>query len=272
MFAITTVNVNGIRATARKGGLEWVKNQLDSDAVQVFAMQEVRANEAETQKALAEAGLDHFHLAQAPSNRPGYAGVLLLSKLPLHNVKVGVGPKEFKDTGRWVQAEVDTKLGRVTVVSVYVHAGDAEKPVQAEKYGFLDAMTKWFKAVHKAESHYVVAGDLNVAHRPEDLKNWKGNLKNAGFLPEERAYFDNWFDKLGVVDTGRRFAGDVAGPYTWWSMRGQAFDNDSGWRIDYLLAHPELAAKMHEVKIDRAVSYAERWSDHAPVTTIFGAK
>jgi exodeoxyribonuclease III len=272
MFAITTVNVNGIRAAARKGGLEWVKNQLERDAVQVFAMQEVRANEAQTQAALAEAGLDHFHLAQAPSNKPGYAGVLLLSKLPLQNVKVGVGPKEFKDTGRWVQADVSTKLGLVTVASVYVHAGDAEKPVQAEKYGFLDAMTKWFKNANKNESHYVVAGDLNVAHRAEDLKNWKGNLKNAGFLPEERAYFDNWFDKLGVIDTGRKFAGDVAGPYTWWSMRGQAFDTDTGWRIDYLLANPELAAKMQDVRIDRAASYAERWSDHAPVTTVFGAK
>jgi exodeoxyribonuclease-3 len=272
MFAMTTVNVNGIRAAAKKGGLDWVREELNSNRVQVVAMQEVRANAEQTAEALKSAGLDDFHLAQAESNRAGYAGVLLLSNLPLTNVKIGVGPKEFADVGRWVQADVETKLGPTTVASVYVHAGDAEKPVQQEKYAFLDAMTKWFKSALKKDQQFLIAGDLNVAHKPADLKNWKGNLKNAGFLPEERAYFDNWFEGLGVADLGRRHAGEVEGPYTWWSMRGQAFDTDTGWRIDYLLSNPALAQKLHEVRIDRAASYAERWSDHAPVTALFKGK
>lgn len=272
MFAMTTVNVNGIRAAAKKGGLDWVRGELESNRVQVVAMQEVRANPEQTAEALASAGLSDFHLAQAESNRAGYAGVLLMSSLPLTNIKIGVGPKEFADVGRWVQADVETKLGAVTVASVYVHAGDAEKPVQLEKYAFLDAMTKWFKDAIKKDKQFVVAGDLNVAHRPADLKNWKGNLKNAGFLPEERAYFDNWFDKLSIADLGRMHAGDVEGPYTWWSMRGKAFDTDTGWRIDYLLSNPALAEAMQEVRINRAESYADRWSDHAPVTAVFRGK
>lgn len=269
---MVTVNVNGIRAAAKKGGLDWVRTQLESGAVQVVAMQEVRANPEQTRTALAETGLTDFHLAQAESNRPGYAGVLLLSALPLSNIKIGVGPKQFADTGRWVQADVDTAIGRLTLASVYVHAGEAGAPVQAEKYGFLDAMTKWFKAANKAGQDFVIAGDLNVAHRQDDIKNWKGNLKNAGFLPEERAYFDAWFEKHAIVDLGRVHAGEVEGPYTWWSMRGQAFDTNTGWRIDYHLANQKIAGLLRDVTVHRAASYAERWSDHAPVSATFGGK
>jgi exodeoxyribonuclease-3 len=122
----------------------------------------------------------------------------------------------------------------------------------------------------------VVVGDLNVGHRTLDIKNWKGNVKRAGFLPEERAYFDRWLGAeddprynagagLGWVDLGRRFAGEVPGPYTWWSWRGKSFDIDSGWRIDYQLASPTMASAATAYAVDRAPSYAERWSDHAPV-------
>lgn len=267
-----TVNVNGIRAAAKKGGLDWVRNQLESGSAQIVAMQEVRANPAQTMTALEETGLAGFQLAQAESNRPGYAGVLLLSALPLTNVKIGVGPKQFADTGRWVQADVETAVGQITVASVYVHAGEAGAPVQEDKYGFLAAMTKWFQAANKANRNFLIAGDLNVAHQQVDIKNWKGNLKNAGFLPEERAYFDKWFNQHAVVDLGRLHAGEVEGPYTWWSMRGQAFDTNTGWRIDYHLANSNLATALQEVRVDRAPSYAERWSDHAPVTAIFRSK
>ncbi|MEI2421827.1 exodeoxyribonuclease III, partial [Arthrospira platensis SPKY2] len=109
----------------------------------------------------------------------------------------------------------------------------------------------------------MLTGDLNVAHREVDLRNWKGNLKSAGFLPEERAHFDRWFEELGWVDVCRAMAGDRDGPYTWWSFRGKAFDNDTGWRIDYQIASPELATKAVSSEVDRAPSYAERWSDHA---------
>jgi exodeoxyribonuclease-3 len=115
----------------------------------------------------------------------------------------------------------------------------------------------------------VLTGDLNVAHRELDLKNWKGNLKSAGFLPEERAYFDRWFDELGWVDVMRANSGEVAGPYSWWSFRGKAFDNDAGWRIDYQIVTPQLAAKALAARVDRAPSYDTRWSDHAPVVVTY---
>ena len=269
MFSLTTVNVNGVRAAARKGGLAWLKEELESGRTTVACLQEVRATTEQLHEALAEEGLADIHVAHDSSERLGHAGVAILSTLPLSNIKTGVGPKQFNGIGRWVQAEVQSAVGPVTVASVYVHAGDVEKPVQQEKYGFLDAMSAWLKKAQKHENHFVLAGDLNVAHRPQDLKNWKGNLKNAGFLPEERAYFDHWFDKLGVVDLGRALSGDVEGPYTWWSMRGQAFDNDAGWRIDYMLATPGLAEHLKDVTIGKAASWGERWSDHAPVTARF---
>jgi exodeoxyribonuclease-3 len=116
----------------------------------------------------------------------------------------------------------------------------------------------------------VVSGDYNVAHTTADIKNWKGNVGKAGFHEDERAYFDKWFSsKIGVVDLGRLHAGDVDGPYTWWSQRGQAFDTNTGWRIDYHVSDSVLAKQLTDVRIDKAASYAERWSDHAPVTVVF---
>ena len=272
MFSVTTVNVNGVRAAAKKGGLAWLGEELASGRVQVACLQEVRATTEQLHEVLADQGLSHLHVANDASLKLGHAGVAILSTLPLLDVKTGVGPKEFNGIGRWVQAKVESALGPVTVASVYVHAGDPEKPVQQEKYRFLEAMSKWLKKAQGSGEHFVVAGDLNVAHRQQDLKNWKGNLKNAGFLPEERAYFDHWFDQLNVVDLGRTLSGDVDGPYTWWSMRGQAFDTDTGWRIDYHLANPTLAALATDFRIDRAASWAERWSDHAPATVAFAKK
>jgi exodeoxyribonuclease-3 len=269
MFGVTTVNVNGVRAAARRGGLAWIKEQLDSGQSHVVCLQEVRATTEQLHAALAEEGLGDINVAHDSSARLGHAGVAILSRLPLAKVKTGVGPKEFAETGRWVQAQVETPAGPLTVASVYVHSGDAEKPVQQEKYRFLDAMTKRLKAAQTSEQLFLACGDLNVAHREADLKNWKGNLKMAGFLPEERAYFDKWFDKLGIVDLGRKVAGDIEGPYTWWSFRGKAFDNDAGWRIDYHLATSALASLCKDVAVHRADSYDQRWSDHAPVVATF---
>jgi len=269
MFGVTTVNVNGVRAAARRGGLAWIKEQLDTGASQVVCLQEVRATTDQLLAVLDEAGFGEINVAHDSSARLGHAGVAILTRLPLTNVKTGVGAKEFADTGRWVQGQVETPKGALTVASVYVHSGDAEKPVQQEKYRFLDAMTKRLKAAQTSEQLFLACGDLNVAHREADLKNWKGNLKMAGFLPKERAYFDKWFDKLGIVDLGRRAAGDVEGPYTWWSFRGKAFDNDAGWRIDYHLATSALASLCKDVAVHRADSYDLRWSDHAPVVATF---
>lgn len=272
-LGVMSVNVNGVRAAARKGGIAWIGEQLRSGKVTVACLQEVRATDNQLHEVLAEEGLSDLHVASDESLRLGHSGVAMLSTAPLSKVKTGVGPKEFAGTGRWVQGTIDTPGGPLTIASVYVFAGDIEKPVQQDKYKFLDAMTKWFKAAQKSaaagDGHYLACGDFNVGHTKLDIKNWKGNLGKAGFHPDEQRRMDEWFDKVGVVDLGRKHAGEVEGPYTWWSMRGQAFDTNTGWRIDYHVSTSDLAEKLIDVRIDKANSYAERWSDHAPITAAF---
>lgn len=270
MFSVVTANVNGVRAALRKGGLAQLQAAQKSGKADVICLQEVRSTTEQLHECVEEAGFKHVHVAHDSSARLGHAGVAIISKYPLHDVHYGVGPKEFAKQGRWVEATIDDGKREVRIASVYVHAGDSEiEERQAEKYRFLDAMTKRMQAHMKRNTDVLLVGDLNVAHREADLKNWKGNLKSAGFLPRERAYFDTWLDKHGWVDLHRQFFGDIEGPYTWWSNRGQAFDNNVGWRIDYLLATPELAGRLKDLAIGRANSYAERWSDHAPVTARF---
>jgi len=161
-----------------------------------------------------------------------------------------------------------------------VHSGVVDTPKQDEKWKFLDAMEARLPELAAHGPYALIVGDLNVGHRELDIKNWRGNRKSAGFLPRERAYFDRFFGAagttvtgvdestgpgLGWVDVGRQWAGEVEGPYTWWSQRGQAFDTDTGWRIDYHVATPQLAATVKNYTIDKADAWDKRWSDHAPV-------
>jgi exodeoxyribonuclease-3 len=156
------------------------------------------------------------------------------------------------------------------VISAYVHTGDAaDDSRMEEKLSFFAAMTKRMETIRSSGAHVLLTGDFNVGHTELDIKNWKGNRSNAGFLESERAWFDRWFDDLGWVDLGRSLAGPIEGPYTWWSFRGQAFDRDVGWRIDYQIASPEFAAFAATSDVDRAPSYAARWSDHAPLVVTF---
>lgn len=260
---VITANVNGIRATARRGGLAWLAAQ-DAD---VITLQEVRASEAQLRAALDEGGFAGWHVAHAPSGLPGRAGVAVLSRAEPTAVRVGVGAAEFADSGRWVEVDVPGDVhATVTVASVYVHTGEAGTVRQEEKLRFLEAATARVAAWSADRSAAVLTGDLNIAHRDEDLKNWKGNRGKAGVLPEERAMLDRWVDELGLVDVHRRLAGPGPGPYTWWTWRGQAFDTDAGWRIDYHLATESLAATAVRAEVGRAAAYALRWSDHAPVT------
>jgi exodeoxyribonuclease-3 len=189
---------------------------------------------------------------------------------------VAIGADDFDSAGRWLEADYEVDGHELTVVSAYVHSGQDGTPKQTQKYKLLKGMTERMTELGAAGRLAVVTGDLNVGHRSLDIKNWKGNVTRAGFLPKERAFFDRWIGNpekrgynagagLGWVDLGRQFSGEVPGPYTWWSWRGKSFDIDSGWRIDYQLASPGLAASATSYAVDRAATYAERWSDHAPV-------
>ena len=264
MITLATVNVNGIRAAFRKGMADWVAARRPD----VLALQEVRAPDELVGDFLPG---DTWTVTHEPCEIKGRAGVAIASRLPAKAVRVGLTQGIAVDTGRWVEADIETPGGDLlTVVSAYIHSGNADDPTKmAQKYAFLDAVTRRMGDLMAAGSHAVVVGDLNIAHRNVDIKNWKGNLKSAGFLPEERAYLDGWFDGLGWVDLGRRFGGEGPGPYTWWSNRGQAFDNDSGWRLDYQLATPGLAERAVRVEVDRAASYDTRWSDHAPLVVTY---
>ncbi len=262
VLRIATVNVNGIRAAWNKnrGQSSGLKEFLAERECDIVTLQEVRAPDEIVRELLADTG---YHVAHTEAAAKGRAGVAVLSRSEATDVRIGVG-EGFDDAGRWIEADVPHGDSTVTVVSAYVHSGEAGTPRQEEKYRFLQNMTTRLAELDAA-GHAVVTGDLNVAHTPLDIRNAKGNVKKAGFLPEERAYFDQFFGELGWVDVARRLAGEVDGPYTWWSMRGQAFDNDTGWRIDYQMATPQLGASARSCVVDRAVSWAERWSDHAPL-------
>lgn len=266
---IATVNVNGIRAATTKGMLEW----LETTPLDVVLMQEVRATTEQAEKALAPALAAGWQLAVAPAAAKGRAGVGILTKKPLADVQIGL--PEFEDAGRFIQGTIDG----VRVASLYLPSGDAGTPKQEEKYQFLDVFETELAQLAKGHSEMVIGGDWNICHRKEDLKNWKTNQKKAGFLPEERQFMDRVFgafpeeaSQQGTpvnedpewFDVYRRLhpAGNA---YTWWTYRGQAFDNDAGWRIDYQAATKAMLDRAQTVRVDRAPSYDTRWSDHSPL-------
>jgi len=238
---------------------EWI----DTCAPDVITLQEVRAPDELVADLIGEG----WHVVHAESSAKGRAGVAVASRLPITRSHDGNHSPSFADKGRWIEADIKTgKKKTFTVISAYAHTGDetsAEK--MTEKLRWFDEATDRLTELRADGRNVVFTGDLNVAHREADLKNWKGNIGCAGFLPEEQAYFDRWFDELGWVDVVRAKFPDAAGPYSWWSYRGKAFDNDAGWRIDYQITNPELAKKVINARVDRAPTYDTRWSDHAPV-------
>jgi exodeoxyribonuclease-3 len=209
-------------------------------------------------------------LSEAPEK--GRAGVAVLTPGEPSAVRDTFRQHEVNGQGRWIEVDLDTKTGPVTVASVYVHSGEAGTVKQEAKYAFLEGMDARLRALARRASRNgvdaLVCGDFNIAHHEVDIKNWKGNLTSAGFLPEERRYLDRWFAGPWT-DLGRSCGGHGPGPYTWWSWRGQAFDNDAGWRIDYQVATPALAARARSSSVGRAKSYDARWSDHAALTVDF---
>ncbi|WP_369046877.1 exodeoxyribonuclease III [Sinomonas sp. P10A9] len=255
---IATVNVNGLRASWRKGMQEW----LAPRGVDILCLQEVRAPDE-----IVHEYFEGWSVLHAEADAKGRAGVAIASRQVPTATRVGIGDDYFATAGRWIEADFALDGGRqLTVVSAYVHSGEAGTPKQEDKYRFLDVMLKRLPELAEHSDYALVVGDLNVGHTELDIRNWKANQKRAGFLPEERVYFDRFFgNEIGWKDVHRELAGPIDGPYTWWSQRGKAFDNDAGWRIDYQMATPGLGAVARNAVVDRATAWDTRWSDHAPL-------
>lgn len=265
-ITVSTVNVNGIRAAARKGMLPW----LESTDAHVVCLQETRADDNELTKALAPALDAGWHLASAAPSVKGRNGVAVLSRTAPDAVRVGIGADEFAESGRYIEAD----FADVTVASLYLPSGEVGTERQVEKERFMAAfapyLTTLAATVEAADRDAVVCGDWNIAHTEHDLKAWKTNRRNSGFLPEEREWVSALLsDGAPWRDVVRDLHPDVDGPYSWWSYRGKAFDNDAGWRIDYHLATQALADRAKDAVTERADAYDRRWSDHAPVTVVY---
>lgn len=265
MLTVTSVNVNGLRAAAKKGFVEW----LGGTGADVVCLQEVRA---EPHQLPAEAGApEGWFAVHAPAAAKGRAGVSLLTRREPDRVRIGFGSEEFDGSGRYVEAD----LPGVTVASLYLPSGEVGTERQDEKIRFMAEFLEYLKGLRERAAadgrEVVVCGDWNIAHQEADLKNWKGNKKNSGFLPEEREWMTRVFDAAdgGYVDVMRALHPGGEGPYSWWSYRGRAFDNDTGWRIDYQVTTPRLAERAVKGFVERAATHGERWSDHAPVTVVY---
>jgi exodeoxyribonuclease-3 len=251
MLRIISLNLNGIRSAANKGLLPWLKRQK----ADVVCMQEVKAQVSDLAPELASPKGYHayFHCAE----KKGYSGVALFSRTKPDRIVEGLGIAEIDREGRFLRAD----FGKLSVVSLYLPSGSSSAERQQIKFRFMELFRPQLEKMAGMGREFVVCGDWNIAHKEIDLRNWRSNQKNSGFLPEERSWLTGVFDELGWVDVFRRLD---ARPdqYTWWSSRGQARANNVGWRIDYHIATPGIAALARKTSIYTAA----RFSDHAPLT------
>lgn len=260
MFKLTSLNLNGIRSATSKGVESW----MAATRPDCICVQEVKAQAPDMANRFEQlAGLQgHFHFAQ----KKGYSGVGVYTRHVPSDIVIGYGSEEFDAEGRYVELRFDTPARKLSIISAYFPSGSSGEERQLAKFRFLAGFHPHLMRL-KAEREFILCGDINIAHQQIDLKNWRSNQKNSGFLPEERA----WMTKLlhttdeggGIIDVYRQLqptATDTA--YTWWSNRGQARAKNVGWRIDYHLATPALAALARSASI-----YKDQWfSDHAPLT------
>jgi exodeoxyribonuclease-3 len=250
LFRVVSVNVNGIRSAARKGFFEW----LSSVEPDVVCIQETKAQRHQlTDRCFAP---DGYHCYYEDALRKGYSGVAVYSRHRPDAVVRGFGVPEFDDEGRYLEV----RLGGLSVVSVYLPSGSAGEARQASKFRFLDAFVPHLNQLQQSGAEYILCGDWNIAHRKIDLRNWRSNQKNSGFLPEERAWLDELFSTHNFVDAFRIVNGEPD-QYTWWSNRGRAWDKNVGWRLDYQIVTPGLRDRILRTEIYKA----QRFSDHAPL-------
>jgi exodeoxyribonuclease-3 len=253
MLRITSLNLNGVRSAAKKGFYEWLAVQ----ASDIVCLQELKAQQADLSAAICAPGgyRGWFHCAE----KKGYSGVGLYARNQPDRVAVGLGNAEFDAEGRYLRAD----WGKLSVISVYLPSGSSSPERQLAKFRFMEFFFPHLAELRAEGREIVICGDWNIAHKEIDLKNWKSNQKNSGFLPEERAWLSRVFDEQGWVDVYRRLYPEVGGEaYTWWSNRGQAWAKNVGWRIDYQIATPGIAALARTA----AVYKEQRFSDHAPLS------
>ena len=248
---VITLNVNGIRSAAKKGLFRW----LAAQRADVVCLQELKCHEADLDARLH--GLKAFESCHAFAQKKGYSGVALYSRKAPDEVRQGFGAREFDQEGRYVEA----RFGKLWVISVYLPSGSAGAHRQASKFRFLKRFLPHLEKLKGRGHEIILCGDWNIAHKEIDLKNWRSNQKNSGFLPEERAWLTQVFDELGFVDVFRTLNAKPD-QYTWWSNRGRAWAKNVGWRIDYQIATPGIAARAVKESIYRK----KRFSDHAPLT------
>ncbi|MDP1593096.1 MAG: exodeoxyribonuclease III [Gallionella sp.] len=247
---IISINLNGIRSATSKGFFDWLSLQ-NAD---VICLQELKAQAADmTEQMLAPHGYHgYFHYAE----KKGYSGVGIYCREKPQKLIVGLGIEAFDAEGRYICAD----FADYSVVSLYLPSGSSGEERQSVKFDFMAAFLPHLRELRASGREVVVCGDWNIAHKEIDLKNWRGNKKNSGFLPEERAWLTQLFDEVGFVDVFRHVHPELEA-YTWWSNRGQAWAKDVGWRIDYQIATPAIAQRAHAASIYKA----ERFSDHAPL-------
>jgi exodeoxyribonuclease-3 len=255
---IISLNLNGIRSAAKKGMFEWLARQ-DADVV---CVQELKAQAADmSADLLAPAGYQgHFHYAQ----KKGYSGTGVYTRHAAHQVLTGFGSDEFDAEGRLVRTDFDLPSGKYGVLSLYLPSGSSSPERQEAKFRFLEQFLPYMQALREENRatgrEFVLCGDWNIAHQQIDLKNWRSNQKNSGFLPEERAWLTQVFEQAGFVDVFRKLDPRPE-QYTWWSNRGQAWAKNVGWRIDYQIATPGIAERAHQ----SSIYIEQRFSDHAPL-------
>ena len=256
MFKLTSLNLNGIRSATSKGLEAWLAT-VRPDCI---CVQEVKAQHDDVHGKFHElAGMQgHFHYAQ----KKGYSGVAVYTRHEPSDVIVGYNSPEFDAEGRYVELRFDTPQRKMSILSVYFPSGSSGEDRQQAKFRFLDEFYPHLQQL-KAQREFILCGDVNIAHQQIDLKNWRSNQKNSGFTPEERAWMTKLLTEGGMVDVYRQLEPSATDTcYTWWSNRGQAYANNVGWRLDYHLATPALAATARTSHIYKE----QKFSDHAPIT------